>query len=425
MREAPSRVLYVENGIGYGGAVICLRHLVRNLDRLRFEPIVVTGRGGPPYEEIAREAVWYHIPDRHVDIVGVRRRLDKIAWLKQIPGARSLAGQVLARTDDAMNFVPFFLGLWKVAARHRPVIIHANNEPLCNRAALLVGRLLRIPVVCHVRGEQHGSRMMHWLYSLPVHFIPVSRWISDRVGKLGIPMSKRTCIYDGIDLDKLDAAAKGDAFRKAHGIPPDGFAVGLVGLLIPWKGQPLFLEAGRMLLGQIPNLYLFVVGGTPPDCKAYEAELRAHAGKSEFGGRVIFTGHVAEMPSVYRALDVVVSASTSPEPLGTVVIEALALGRPIVAPSHGGAVEMIEHDETGLLFEPLNAVSLAAAIKRIHAEPDLGPRMGSAARRRALATFSAAEHTRRVQEIYDQVLAGRRAGATAGNNGTAARDEGA
>jgi hypothetical protein len=105
---APKIILYVENGIGYGGAIICLRHLVRNLDRSKYSPVVVTGRTGPHYQEIAEEAVWYHIPDRLIDIVGAHRKLDPAEWLDKLPGLRFLTNQILARTDDLVNFLPFF-----------------------------------------------------------------------------------------------------------------------------------------------------------------------------------------------------------------------------------------------------------------------------------------------------------------------------
>ena len=84
--QKPARILYVENGIGYGGAIICLRHLVRNLDRTRFDPMVITGRTGPDYEEIASEARWKHIPDRRIDVVGMKRGIERSAWVKHIPG---------------------------------------------------------------------------------------------------------------------------------------------------------------------------------------------------------------------------------------------------------------------------------------------------------------------------------------------------
>lgn len=409
----PARVLYVENGIGYGGAVICMRHLVRNLDRSRFEPVVVTGWATEPYRGIANEAKWIPIADRRVDVPGLRGRLERAAWVRRVPGLRWLLRQLLARADDLVNFLPFFLRLVATIIRERPALIHANNEPLCNRAAVLAARLSGVPVVCHVRGDQQGSRLMRWLYSLPDHFIPVSRWISAGVGTVGVPAGKRTCVYDGIELDKLDAGADGGAFRERFGVPRNAFAVGLVGLLIPWKGQRLFLEAGRRLLERIPHLYLLIVGGTPEECRDYERELRAAAADPAFRERVVFTGHVSDMAQAYLGLDVVVSASTSPEPLGTVVIESLALGRPLVAPNHGGAVEMIDHERTGLLFAPGDASALAEAIQRFHDDPALGPRLGRAAREKALRTFSIEEHVARVQAVYDRLLDQPRAESTA------------
>ena len=110
------------------------------------------------------------------------------------------------------------------------------------------------------------------------------------------------------------------------------------------------------------------------------------------------------MPQVYNGLDVAVSASTSPEPLGTVVIEALAMARPLVAPGHGGAAEMATHDETALLFKPGDADDLARQIARFHDEPATAARIAQAARVHALATFDVATHAGKMQAIYDQVL---------------------
>ena len=140
-------ILYVENGIGYGGAIICLRHLVRNLDRSRYTALVVTGRTSPDYQDIANEAQWQYIADRHIDNVGLRVRLAKVAWLNKSAGLRFISSQLLARADDVFNFLPFFLQLLWTAKRFRADLIHANNDPVSNRAALLVGKVLGIPSV--------------------------------------------------------------------------------------------------------------------------------------------------------------------------------------------------------------------------------------------------------------------------------------
>ncbi|MDT8426771.1 MAG: glycosyltransferase family 4 protein [Methyloprofundus sp.] len=399
------KILYVENGIGYGGAIICLRHLVRNLDRNLYTPMVITGRTGAQYQEIANEAQWKHIPDRHIDIVGAHRKLDPTAWPDKIPGLRFIINQLLARADDLFNFLPFFINLLWTAKQFQADLIHANNEPLCNRAALLVGRILKIPTICHIRGDQKGSQAMAWSYSLVDHFIPVSHWVSQSIqDKLNIPAEKITVIYDGLELDKLDINANGQHFRKQHHITQDNFTVGLVGLLIPWKGQEIFIDAAQQLKDKIPQLKMLIVGGTPDDCQAYETKLKARVKNEGLSNIIQFTGHSTNMPEVYQGLDIVVSASTSPEPLGTVVIESMTLARPLIGPNHGGAAEMMTHNKTGLLFTPKDATSLANAIETFYNFATLRAALSQAARKHALKTFAVKTHVDQVQNQYKSLL---------------------
>ena len=176
----------------------------------------------------------------------------------------------------------------------------------------MAGKILRIPTVCHVRGTLDGSRMMAWSYSLPDHFVSVSEWISQGMqNTLDIPPDDISVIYDGIELEKLDIHADGQAFRNQYGLGDETFAVGLVGLLIPWKGQELFLDAANLLRDKIPNLKMLIVGGTPDDCVAYEKMLKQRVKDENLEHFVIFTGHATKMEPVYNGLDVVVSASTS------------------------------------------------------------------------------------------------------------------
>ncbi len=398
------RILYVENGIGYGGAIICLRHLVRNIDRSIFQPMVITGLGDKKYQEIASEARWKHIPDRRIDIISMKRHLSTLTWLEKFSGLRWTINQVLSRLDDLINFLPSLVQTLWTALIFRPALIHVNNEPLCNRAAVLAGKILNIPVVSHVRGDQQGSLMMRSFFKLPDYFIAVSKWVSDSIGRIGVEDEKRTFIYDGIELEKLDINANGDKFRRPHGIPSDSFVIGLVGLLIPWKGQKLFLESASLLADQIPDAVFAIVGGTPDEFRYFESELRALAEDPCLKGRVIFTGHVSEMASVYNGLDVIISASISPEPLGTMIIEAMTMARPIIAPDHGGAVEMIEDGITGLLFRPGDSHDLASKISLLQHDIDLRKSIGQSARSHALNVFSISEHVRQVQNVYKKIL---------------------
>jgi len=399
----PKRVLLVENGIGYGGAVICLRHLVRNLDRRRFAPLVVTGRRGGPYEALAQDGPWHPIRDRRIDVVAWKARLQDATWPDRMPGLRWVAQQLLARLDDLGNFVPYFVQLLWLALRFRPDLVHANNEPLCNRAAIFVAKVLRVPVVCHVRGQRDAGGLLRWLYGLPDHYLAVSAWVRDEILTLGVDASRCEVVYDGIELAGMDTTAGGAAFRRAHGIGEDRFVIGLVGLLIPWKGHRVLIDAAPEILAATPNAHLVLAGGTPDECRPYEQELRALVQERGLAERIQFLGHVSDMSALYNALDVVLSCSTSPEPLGTVVIEAMTMGRPMIGPAHGGAAEMIEDGKSGLLTRPGDASALAAAIIRLNTDPDYARRLGVAARERALQLFAVEEHVRRVQAAYDRL----------------------
>lgn len=405
---AARNVVFVENGIGYGGAVTCLRHLVRTLDRRKYVPLVVTGQSTGPYTGIAEDARWLSIEDRRINVTELRRRLGAVTWPNRVPGLRWVLLQCIARIDDLFNSLPFFLRLSWMLVRDRPAIVHVNNEPLCNRAAVVAARILGIPLVSHVRGDQFGSRSMALLFRLPDQFIAVSRWIADDIAKLGVPATRSTLIYDGIDFARLNPNADGAEFRSKHGIPRDAFAVGLPGVLIAWKGQVLLLEAALALAADFPDLHFVIVGGTPDECRPYEQELHDFVARQRLKGRVTFTGHVADMSAAYRALDVVVSASTSPEPLGVVVVEAMAMGRPVIAPAHGGALEVVEHEHTGLLFAPNDATALADAISRCITDPALRERVAGAGRAHVIDTFSITTSTHAVEGLYDRLLAEQR-----------------
>lgn len=403
----PRQVLYVENGIGYGGAVICLRHLMQHLDPARYRPLLVTGRTGPEYQPLADDAPWWVVRDRRVDTRRWQQELARQAWPGQLPGLRWLLNQGCARTDDLANFLPQVLQLYLLARRLRPALLHANNEPLCNRAALLVARALGIPSVCHVRGVLDTSPLTRSCYQLPDHIVSVSHWIDRGLADIGLPEARRSVVYDGIDLERMDQRASGLALRQRLGLPIDAFVVGLVGLLIPWKGQALLLDAAPGLFQAIPKLQLVFVGGTPADCGGFEQLLRQRVAASPWGNRVHFAGHLTNMPEVYNGVDVVLSASIEPEPLGTVVIESMAMGRALVAPAFGGAAEMATHEVNALLFTPGDPQSLTENLIRLASDPDLSVRLGAAARTHALSTFAVATHAERIQALYDSMLATR------------------
>ena len=122
---------------------------------------------------------------------------------------------------------------------------------------------------------------------------------------------------------------------------------------------------------------------------------------------MILTGARRDVAACLDAMDVAIHSSTNPEPFGRVLIEAMALSRPLVAPREGGPLEIVVDGETGLLVAPRDATALAQGIDRLVADPVLRRRMGEAGRARVEAVFDIRHHVRAMEAIFEEMLARR------------------
>jgi glycosyltransferase involved in cell wall biosynthesis len=172
-------------------------------------------------------------------------------------------------------------------------------------------------------------------------------------------------IHRGVDVSRFDPArvsAERVIKLSRDWRLPDGLPVVMLpGRLTRWKGQTLLIDAAAKL-GRRDVIVLFV--GSDQGRYAYRKELEALVRKRGLEGIVRIVDHCNDMAAAYMLSDVVVSASTDPEAFGRVVAEAQAMGRPVVAPDHGGAPEILKPGETGWLFKPGDAAGLAEALKQ-------------------------------------------------------------
>jgi glycosyltransferase involved in cell wall biosynthesis len=217
-------------------------------------------------------------------------------------------------------------------------------------------------------------------------------------------------VHYGIDANKFAPdLARREAFRKAWRLDDDTCAVGIVGFLDRWKGQDIFLKAAKLLHPEAKRIRMLVIGGpregaTRAECEAYQAELRAYASRNGLDEMVSFTGHVDIRDGALDGLDVFVHASTAPEPLGIVIMEAMAKGKAIIASAEGGPREMITDAVDGLLIEPREPDVLAAAIRRLCANADERIALGSAALDSARTKFTPARAAGKLEDWYARIL---------------------
>jgi glycosyltransferase involved in cell wall biosynthesis len=215
--------------------------------------------------------------------------------------------------------------------------------------------------------------------------------------------------YNGVDTAVFSPEGPTLNLDSLSGLLPpsdDVVRVGMLATLARWKGHETFLRAISLLPAELP-LRAYVIGGALYQTNGAQYstnDLKALAEQLGVSSRVGFTDFVMDPASAMRSLDIVVHASTQPEPFGLVIIEGMACGRAVIASQAGGAAEIIEADVNALPHAPGDATRLAEQIKKLVTNRELRDRLGVAGRATAERLFN---HTRLAKElipIYRKVI---------------------
>ncbi len=306
----------------------------------------------------------------------------------------------------------------------KPDVIHAHSPVLNAIPSLWVGRRRRLPVVYEVRAfwedaaVDHGSTAegsLRYRASRALETFAMQR--ADQVTTIceglrgdiaarGITPERITVIPNAVDVGEFHFGTEPDAdLRRALGL--DGTTViGFAGSFYAYEGLDLLLEALRQMLPRHPQLRVLLVGGGPQ-----ESTLKAQATAAGIQDRVIFTGRVphADVQRYYELIDVL-AYPRLPMRLTELVtplkpLEAMALGRMLVASDVGGHRELIRHGETGFLFRAGDASALAAAIEEALAKRPLWSAVRSQARRFVEVERTWRSSAARYREVYRRALA--------------------
>ncbi len=218
------------------------------------------------------------------------------------------------------------------------------------------------------------------------------------------PVRPMRVAYAPVDLERFDPSALPPALeaRRQLGLPEQGPIIGMAARLQRWKGVHVLVEAMPEILRRHPDATAVIVGGEHPLEADYPGWLREQIRRLGLERQIRLEGLRHNVPMWMTAMDVVVHASDN-EPLGMVVIEAMALGKPVVAGRSGGPAEVITDGVDGLLTPFGDAAQLAEAVCRIVGDRGLAVALGEAARRRA-ADFSGEHYARRVIDSLTVML---------------------
>jgi len=301
-------------------------------------------------------------------------------------------------------------GVLAVIRRERPSIVHTHTSK-AGFIGRLAARLLGVPATIH---QPHGHIFYgYYSHARTAFYVSLerlaARW-TDRIITLtergteehlargiGRPAQYRT-VPSGVPTAELRARAPvRAAARAALGVPADAFVVVGLGRLVPVKGFDVLLRALPALLTAVPTAHVLLVGDG-----SERAALEAQAAALHVGDRVRITGAAGDVAPWLAASDVLAAPSRN-EGMGRALVEAMALGVPVVAAAVGGIPAVVTDGECGRLVAPEDAGALADALIELGGDEALCAKLGAAAVRRAEA-FSTGAASAAMRAVYDEVV---------------------
>jgi glycosyltransferase involved in cell wall biosynthesis len=305
----------------------------------------------------------------------------------------------------------------RAARRHRADVVHANSI----RAGIVLGlaRLSPAASVVHIRDclppGALTSATMRLISATATTVVANSRYTADCM-RAAAPGADVEVVYNPVDLVRFDPAridphhARARLRRELGGLPEGRLLLGVVAQISPWKGQETAIEALRLLVGEGLDAQLLLIGSakfvaraTRFDNEGYLADLRARIARYGLEDRVSWLGEREDVPELMRALDIVLAPSRE-EPFGRTLIEAMALGVPVLATNVGGPREIVEDGREGYLLAPSEPEAWARAVRTIAESPEIRRSMGLAGRRRVQQAFTVERHVDAVLSVYDRAL---------------------
>lgn len=291
------------------------------------------------------------------------------------------------------------------ARRRRISILHAHDFKT-DVLGLMVSGLARIPIVTTVHGyisvsrkSKVYTRVDSWLLRRMHRVIAVSEAMARQFIDTGLPESRIRLVRNCIVLDNYPFGYRCRALRRANGLTDEHLLVGHVGRLSPEKGQARLLRVFPKVLREVPRARL-VFAGDGPDMPA----LRSDASRLGLEDEVFFLGHRSDIREVFADLDLLVLSSDT-EGLPNVVLEAGALGIPVVATAVGGTPEVVTDGVTGLLASPDDEDELAEAIIRALTDRAGAGARAERARERIEREFAMDVLIERTHRLYREMAA--------------------
>jgi glycosyltransferase involved in cell wall biosynthesis len=298
------------------------------------------------------------------------------------------------------NFISLTRQVSNLVRRTRPHIIHAHRYKENMLALFVKGFLspLRLVSTVHGRFEDQGGfkqKLLNRMNALIMGqafsaVVAVSHDLQNYLKQdIHIPESRIRCVINGI---KTNIVSKTDIMTR------DVITIGSAGRLFPVKDFPLMVEIAKELCDRVDNVR-FILAGDGPEMQQLEDRIKEYSLEKRFQ----LLGHVSDMESFYKAIDIYLNTSKH-EGMPVTILEAMSHGIPVVAPGVGGLKELITNGEDGFLIEERNSSSFSDALLRLIEDKPAARMMGIQGRERIERKYSSRKMVLNYYELYQSLL---------------------
>ena len=360
-----------------GGGEISFLELIKTLDKNSFQPLVIVPEAGEIKDQLK--------------LLGFKVLVCPFSRIKY-PDPRRLSMQLV--------------NLIKVLKSNNVDLLHVNGSRACFYAGW-AGKILRIPVVWHVRESQPDIFLYDaLLVGLSDVVVCVSKSVqSKRFSRFGQAFKKKiSVVYNGVNTGKFqERNGMRTKIRAKLGVDPDDIFFGLVGNIIPRKAQDFFLRGLATAKETNPNLLAkAVIIGRFLDKKYYQ-NLQQLVIDLNLQGRVMFQDFSENIIDIFSGLDIFVLSSKS-EGFSRSMLEAMSFGLPIIASKIGEIQEGVGHRLNGILVDFNDVEKMAEGILELAGDEKLRKTMGAESRRLAVSQFDLSIHSRAIENIYHNIF---------------------
>ena len=377
------KILYLHAGAELYGADIVMLELIKGIDKSKFEPYVILPENGPLVDKLKNENINVSIEKYPI----LRRKYFNLKGIIQY----------------GYNFFKYSKKIVNFINNEKIDIVHINTSAVLE--GCYIKKKTNVKVVWHIHEILLKPRFVATIINKSIakyadEIICVSNAVKEYFEKITKRKKNIKVIYNGVDNKKFNNNVKTDYLKTEFKINDNELIVGMIGRINAWKGQKDFINAMDIVIKKRKNVKGLIVGGVYNGQEWRREELKKVISEKKLNEKIIMCDFRNDSPNIHNVIDIFVLPSTNPDPLPTVVLEAMATGKPIVAYKHGGVCEMVIENYNGFFAEVGNCEELANKIIEIVDNEEKRKRMGRNSENRQKELFSLNSFIKNFEKIY-------------------------